>query len=428
MTYRLRRWRHCLGPVLGYLLLLVAGFVVYHRISLGVPRMAGEAHQHAGVLIDLERRLGILIEPRMQFFALHHADFPVLGSWLSGAAVRNDMKLIYSGGQIPWLGSLLLWLLLFRPGVFRRICLLAIVGSLIGLLIAAVYPVAPPRFAMAGPPYHMQDVSSLISSEKDLVRFGGFDPYASMPSLHVLWALITAAGLFQSTQRWGLRLLTFIFPAGIVGSVIITGNHYVLDCLGAAVLFGACLACHAGYRRFVHASGSTADSTPRPVHDRRTAPDLRALDFPILFCAVAGMLLLPTSDTLPRILGLLLLAVGALAPPFALRRISGGASLRASSPTAEWLAGYLIVLGATTLGASDPTWRIVGSMIWAVAGLLPLLSRYDPVSPWLLHMPDRMARPIFAMAPPLPSPEPAGNVMLGERQEGANHLEGNRTA
>jgi hypothetical protein len=408
--------------------MLVAGFVVYHRISLGVPRIAGEAHQHAAALIDLEGRLGILVEPRLQFLALHHADFPVLGSWLSGAAVRNDVKLIYSGGQIPWLGSLLLWLLLFRPGVFRRICLLAIVGSLIGLLIASVYPVAPPRFAMAGAPYHVVDVSTMISSEKALVRFGGFDPYASMPSLHVLWALITAAGLFQSTQRWGLRLLTFIFPAGIVASVIITGNHYLLDCLGAAVLFGACLACHAGYCRLVHASGSGANPAQRHAPERRTAPDLRALDFPILFCAVAGMLLLPTADTLPRLLGLLLLAAGALAPPVALRRVSGGTPLRASSPTVEWLAGYLLVLGATTLGASDPTWRIVGSMIWTVAGLLPLLSRYSPLSVWPFGMPNRMGRPIFALAPPRLSPEPAGSVLPGDRQEAASQLGGNRTA
>jgi hypothetical protein len=140
------------------------------------------------------------------------------------------------------------------------------------------------------------------------------------------------------------------------------------------------------------------------------------------------MLLLPTSDNLPRVLGLLLLAVGALAPPFALRRISGGTPLRTSSPTAEWLAGYLMVMGATTLGASDPTWRIVGSMIWTVAGLLPLLSRYGPISLWLLRMPDRMARPILAMTPPRSSSEPAGKIMPGDRQEAANHLEGNRTA
>src|SRR6185437_2531582 len=95
---------------------------------------------------------------------------------------------------------------------------------------------------------------------------------------------------------------------------------------------------------------------PHLATERRSTPDLRALDFPIIFCAVAGMLLLPTADDIPRLLGLLLLAVGALAPPTALKRIAGGVPLRTSSPTAEWLAGYLLVVGATTLGASDSTW------------------------------------------------------------------------
>ncbi len=403
MKRRLQRSGYCIVPLLTYLLALVASFVVYHRISLGVPRMSAAAHRHAAALIDLERRLGILFEPRIQSLALHHANLPVVGFLLNDAAMRDDVKLIYSGGQIPWLGSMLVWVLLFRPQVFRRICVLAIAGSLAGLLIAALYPVAPPRFALIGAPYHMQDVSTLISSEKDLVRFGGFDPYASMPSLHVFWALITAAGLFQSADRWGQRVLTFLFPSAIIASVIITGNHYVLDCVGAGVLFATCLACRGLYRRMIRSrdrSRAALDGEARVAQrlgrERRAAPDLRPLDFPMIFCAFTGMLLLPTADDLARVLGLFLLVAGALAPRAALKRIAGGTPLRVSAPTTEWFSGFLLVLGATTLGAADPAWRAVGSLIWTMAGLLPLLSRFGPMTvsygamrPWFGRFPLR---------------------------------------
>jgi hypothetical protein len=73
-------------------------------------------------------------------------------------------------------------------------------------------------------------------------------------------------------------------------------------------------------------------------------------------------------------LGLLLIISGALAAPVALRRIKGGVTLRDATPTAEWFSGFLLVAGATTLGASDMLARSAGSLCWVAAALLPLLA------------------------------------------------------
>jgi PAP2 superfamily len=231
MKYRLLRKRSSLARVLLYIVLIVVCWEVYHYISLMAPRHTAIAHQHAAALIALESRLGILVEPQIQHFALYHAHPPVLGRLLDNTAVRNEVKQIYTGGQIPWLASMLIWVALFRPRYLKRLCILAIAGSLIGIMVAALYPVAPPRFAMAGPPYYMEDVNMSSSPEQLLVRYGGFDPYAAMPSLHMLWGLISGFGLFLGTRRWHLRLLATVFPITIAADVIITGNHYVLDCL-----------------------------------------------------------------------------------------------------------------------------------------------------------------------------------------------------
>ena len=382
MKHRLSRGRGGIVGLIVYFGLLLAGFEVYHVASMRAPRRTTLAHQHADALVRLEQRLGILVEPRLQQLALHHAHPSLLPYLLDNAAVRFEANLVYSGGQMPWLASMLLWLLLFRPQYVKRVCILAIVGSLLGILIAAFYPVAPPRFVLDGPPYHIEDVSAMLVSEQALVRYGGFNPYAAMPSLHVLWALIAALGLWVSTPRWDLRLLSCLFPTSIIAAVIITGNHYILDCLASMLLLIGLLLCYWLWlclRRARHAAEVRADASPAVDRlgglERRRRPNLRPLDCPVLLCAITGAALITAMNPLQRVLGMLLLVAGAFAPPVTLKRIRAGTVPHESTPTLEWCSGFLLVAGATTLGANDERVLETGSLCWAIAALLPLLAR-----------------------------------------------------
>ena len=364
-----------------YFGLLLASFEIYHVASLRAPRRTTLAHQHADALVRLEQRLGILIEPRLQQFALHHARPSLLPYLLDNTAARFEATLVYSGGQMPWLASMLLWLLLFRPQYIKRVCVLAIIGTLVGILVAAFYPVAPPRFALAGPPYHIEDVSAMLVSEQALVRHGGFNPYAAVPSLHVLWALIAALGLWVSTPRWELRVLSCLFPTSIVAAVIITGNHYILDCLASVVLLTGLLLCYWSWlwlcraRRAPVVRGDAAPTKRLGGPERRQRPSLRPLDCPVLLCAITGAALIPSVNPLQRVLGMLLLVAGALAPAVALKRIRAGTVPHESTPTLEWWSGFLLLAGATTLGANDVLAQEIGSLCWTVAAFLPLLAR-----------------------------------------------------
>ena len=382
MKHRLARGRGGVIGLIVYFGLLLAGFEIYHVASMHAPRQSALAHQHADALVRLEQRLGILVEPRVQRFALHHPHPSILPYLLDNAAIRFEAQLIYAGGQMPWLASMLLWLLLFRPQYIKRMCVLAIVGSLAGILIAAFYPVAPPRFTLAGSPYHVEDVSAMLVSEQALVQHGGFNPYAAMPSLHVVWALIAALGLWVGTARWELRVLSCLFPTSIVAAVIITGNHYILDCLASVLLLAGLLLCYRIWTwlcraRRDHVVGVDAAPATNPSGgpERRRRPNLRPLDCPVLLCAITGAALIPSVNLLQRALGLLLLAAGAFAPPVALKRIRAGTIPYDSTPTLEWWSGFLLVVGATTLGADDVRTLEIGSLCWTIAALLPLLAR-----------------------------------------------------
>src|SRR5258708_7052219 len=91
---------------LTHLVLLLGAYQVYRWISINEPRQPAVAHAHAAALIDLERRLGILIEPALQRAAIHHDS--LFGSGLlDGAAVAHLASLVYTGSHLQWLAAML---------------------------------------------------------------------------------------------------------------------------------------------------------------------------------------------------------------------------------------------------------------------------------------------------------------------------------
>jgi len=110
-----RRIRSSPVTAILYILLLVVSFEVYHLISVLAPRRVGLAHQHALLLIDLERRLGLLLEPGAQRALLDP------GTPLAHAA-RYTTAMIYTGAQIPWCATMLCWLYLLLQPHFHAAC------------------------------------------------------------------------------------------------------------------------------------------------------------------------------------------------------------------------------------------------------------------------------------------------------------------
>jgi hypothetical protein len=363
---------------LGHIAVLLGGYEIYRAISVVSPRSTAEAHAHAASLIDLERRLGLFIEPRLQQSALHHGPL-IANGFLDGPAIGHITTLIYGGSQLYWLTAMLLWLYLFRREHFSYIRNLVVVTTLAAGAFSALYAVAPPRFALAGPPYWIGDVLHPGQSEALQVSRAVLDPYASLPSGHTLWALLTALGLALGAIGLAQRLAATLFPIAIVLTVIITGNHYVFDCLGAAVLLLACI----GIGRLIQPSWFgrrppvAADGATRPPggRERRKNPNLRPLDHPLILCATIAVILLTTTDPAERSIGGVILVCAGILLPLARHRARVGMPLRNFTVQADWWSGFFFVAGSTTLGANDGGARLFGSLLWVAAGLLPIVAR-----------------------------------------------------
>ena len=124
------------------------------------------------------------------------------------------------------------WLYWRRPYLFPFVRNIFVIATALSVVTYNAFPTAPPRLATGlrfdGQPFHFVD--TVFSS-------GGvnlsFDKYAAVPSLHIVWAVIARATLAVAAKPVIVRFLGVIHPFMMAISVIVTGNHYLFDCLVA---------------------------------------------------------------------------------------------------------------------------------------------------------------------------------------------------
>lgn len=106
-----------------------------------------------------------------------------------------------------------------------------------------VLPMSPPRFALDG----IVDIigeNDLLGSTASTTLDNGQNHFSAMPSMHVALAAWCAYAVWSALRGSHPRaaLLAWLFPLLMVAVVIVTGNHYVLDVAGSAVLLAVAVA------------------------------------------------------------------------------------------------------------------------------------------------------------------------------------------
>ena len=181
------------------------------------------ADAHAHRVVGLERSLDLFVESNVQRAV---QTLPSLTSLLGVAYLTLHLAVT---------GGVLLWLHRRRPEGFpfvRTALLLASGLALVGFL---VYPTAPPRLAGVG------IVDTVSGRQVDLNRglvSSLYNPYAALPSMHVGYAFIVAAGLLHYGRHLLVRALGALYPPFVVLVIVATGNHFFLDAAAGALVAG----------------------------------------------------------------------------------------------------------------------------------------------------------------------------------------------
>lgn len=209
------RW---LPELLVLLLLYLAYAEVRDRHGEGTEGHADLAHANGVAIAQLEHRWHLGFEQAVQSPVLPHPDLMrLLNGWYGGAHFAVTL--------------FALCVLVVRGGPdYRRWRSVLVLSTAVAVCVFALYPTMPPR--LLPPPYGTVD---------SLRVFGGLwtynggslekiaDPFAAMPSLHLVWAGWCGAVGWTVLKRPLLRALAVLYPCVTTYVVIATGNHFVLD-------------------------------------------------------------------------------------------------------------------------------------------------------------------------------------------------------
>lgn len=222
-----RGWAH-----LGLQFAIWLGFYVAYQVARGAAdRGIGEAFWNGTLVIEAENRIGTLVEPAIQRFVE------------SSQFLITAMSFTYWLSQFAIVGLTLLWVYFRHHDRFADYRNWLIAANLVGLIGYVVMPTAPPRMF---PEWGFSDTLAQygsINHESGLISFAA-NPYAAMPSLHAMDALIVGIVMATVCRSPLARLLWALWPIWVSVAVMGTGNHFWLDCaagFAVALVVGALL-------------------------------------------------------------------------------------------------------------------------------------------------------------------------------------------
>lgn len=204
----------------------LGAYAVYLGVRALVVNARGRerAARNARRVYDLEERLGIHVEPRVQALLLRR---PRLLAVLNVSYVTLNVVL-----TVGWLA------LLYRrrDPSFHRLRRAAALSLLGACPVFLLFPCDPPRAL----DHFVDTVSELVDLDSGLVvRL--YNPIAAMPSIHLAFAVVTGVGMAQTARSPIVRALGVVYPPAVFGTVVATANHYILDGIAGSALAAVAL-------------------------------------------------------------------------------------------------------------------------------------------------------------------------------------------
>ncbi|CAN5642006.1 hypothetical protein BH23CHL2_BH23CHL2_21960 [soil metagenome] len=223
-------WRsHVSARVIREVLIILPAVLLYFLVRGLVDGNYETAARHAEQIISLEKWLGIWVELDMQSIIL-------------GSAWRTDVvNWVYIWAHWPVIAIVVFWLVLWHFDHYPKYRNALLISGVAGMIIFATYPVAPPRLM---PEYNFVDTVTLQSNSYRVLQPPSLtNPYAAMPNLHFGWNLLMGIALVRESTKLPVRILGFLIPISMFLSIILSGNHYILDAGVGGALVLASLGC-----------------------------------------------------------------------------------------------------------------------------------------------------------------------------------------
>jgi hypothetical protein len=209
------------------LALVASGILLYFGVRGLTVTNTSAALRHARDIVALEQHAGLYVESSLQDLVDDSAPLTTLANW------------IYIWGHWPVIAVTLLWLVLEHPAGYRIARNAMLASGAVGLVVFALYPVAPPRLADLG---LLDTVTDYSSAYRVLQPQAFVNQYAALPSLHVGWDLLIGLAIVTCSTHLAVRVVGALLPLLMAFSVVCTANHFLVDVVVGTLLVLVCRA------------------------------------------------------------------------------------------------------------------------------------------------------------------------------------------
>jgi len=207
------------------LAVVLVAFAGYEAARHAMQPNWPQAFANADRIVSLEQVLGLAWEQSLQ------------RAFLAIPDLVEALNLFYFVGHFVFTGVFFVWLYRRSRNGFRSFRDGFLIATAISVLVHWIFPTAPPRLAGVG-------------LEDTLLIFSGIDigspssaaysnPVAAVPSLHAAYALGVGIGVVRYARSRLVRAAGFVYPPLVMLTIVVTGNHFVLDAVAGVAVLGA---------------------------------------------------------------------------------------------------------------------------------------------------------------------------------------------
>jgi hypothetical protein len=194
--------------------LILGAVLIYFGVRGLTEGDASTAVDRALAILRFERDVGLDVELGLQDTVRGSRLLTTLANW------------VYIWLHWPVIAATLFWLHHRHRRQYYLLRNAMFISGALGLVVFALWPVAPPRLVGHG---FVDTVTELSTSYRVLQPPALVNKYAAVPSLHVGWNLLVGVTLWRVGRHPLLRAFAVCSPLLMGLAVMATANHFLID-------------------------------------------------------------------------------------------------------------------------------------------------------------------------------------------------------
>ena len=204
---------------------VLGAFAAYEAARHAMQPNWSQAFANARRVETVEQVLGVAWEQSLQ------------RAFLAIPDLIPALNIFYFVGHFIFTAVFFVWLYRRSWDGFRSFRDAFLIATAISVVVHYLFPTAPPRLAGVGLEDTLLIVSGIDIGSPTSAAYS--NPVAAVPSLHAAYALGVGIGVVRYGRSTLVRVAGVIYPPLVILTIVVTGNHFVLDAVAGIAVIGA---------------------------------------------------------------------------------------------------------------------------------------------------------------------------------------------